>query len=606
MKYIIILSLLFGFTFAGAQEFKSDAVFEKIVKEYTLHEDGSMEYHYYKKVKLNTHFSFNRLYGETFIVYDPNNQELTINKAETTQKDGNIVKSPENAFNEVLPRFAANAPYFNHLREMVVTHTGLEVGAVIELDYTLVSHADYFPGLMGNELITESSPVQEEEIIIRIPKGMELNYRVLNVRTGPQIIDSDENRVYLFKFNGIKENSHEYHQPSNDSHLPRLVFSTLNLETAINYLSIQEALNYKTNKSMQESIQELKQDKTDDLLLILEIQKLVANNINTYRVPDNYTGFRIRNPIEVWESNGGTQLEKTILLTALLREAGIHAEPVATIPSKYFDKTIGCFSMIREYLVQVNPREREQMYISATFTSDQNLVYSIDGATIVIISPEKFFVDPISDIFENQVISNGQIIFDDSMKFSGSIETLVTEKLNPYYKLKSDSNFVKSMIGSGISTGDIKSFEIINTAQYRSLAKVDVTSKKPVRNQVNYYFWQLPVNKRGTESWRINYLNSDRVSNFEIPEVINEQYSFEITLPDSVELLNPQELIEITNEFGELVISTTQTENKVTIKRLLKINKKEVNTQNYPDFKEMFDLWNDKKKRELVMKVNNE
>ena len=604
MKYIIILSIFFGFIHTDAQEFKSDAVFEKIVKEYTLHEDGSMEFHYYKKLKLNTHFSFNRLYGETFIVYNPNKQALSINKAETTQKDGTIIKSPDNAFNEVLPRFATDAPYYNHLREMVVTHTGLEVGAVIELDYTLTSHADYFPGLMANELLTESSPVAEEEIIIRIPKGMELNYKVFNIRTGPQIIDSDENRVYLFKFNGIKENAHEYHQPANDTHLPRLVFSTLNLETAINYLSAQEALKYKTSKSMHKSIQKIRQDKTDDLFVVLELQKLVADNINNYRVPLYYSGFQMRNPIEVWESNGGTQIEKTILLTALLREAGIHAEAVVILPELYYDKAIGCFSLIQEYLVQVNPREREQMYVSATHISDQNMVYSIDGTTTVIINPEKFFVDPISEVFENQVISNGEITFDSTMKFSGSIEMLVTEKLNPYYKLKSDSSFVKSMIGGGISGGDIKSFEIINTAQYRSLAKVEVASKKPIRNQVNYYFWQIPINKRGTESWHLNYLNSDRSANFEIPEVINEQYSFEITLPANVELLNPQELIEITNEFGELVISTTQAENKITVKRMLKINKKEVNTQNYPDFKEMYDLWNDKKKSELVLKVN--
>jgi hypothetical protein len=256
--------------------------------------------------------------------------------------------------------------------------------------------------------------------------------------------------------------------------------------------------------------------------------------------------------------------------------------------------------------VQVNPREREQMYISSTHTSDQNMVYSIDGTTTVIINPDKFFIDPISEVFENQVISNGKITFDDSMKYSGTIETLLTEKLNPYYKLKSDSAYVKSLIGGGISSSDIKSFEIINTAQYRSLAKIEVASKKPIRNQVNYYFWKLPVNKKGTESWHINFLNSNRTADFELPEVINEQYSFEITLPDSAILLNPVALTEITNEFGKLVMSTSQTENKITVKRLLKINKKEVNTQNYQEFKQMYDVWIDKQKRELVLKVTGE
>ena len=43
--------------------------------------------------------------------------------------DGKKVKAPENAINEILPAFAAGAPAFNSLREMVITHTALERGA---------------------------------------------------------------------------------------------------------------------------------------------------------------------------------------------------------------------------------------------------------------------------------------------------------------------------------------------------------------------------------------------------------------------------------------------------------------------------------------------
>ena len=90
MKNIIIL--LFSLTLSSSllsQQPESDAVYEKIIKEYTLHEDGSMDFRFYKKLKLNTHFSFNRLYGETFIVYNPNFQDLKIKKAIVTQ-----VKTP--------------------------------------------------------------------------------------------------------------------------------------------------------------------------------------------------------------------------------------------------------------------------------------------------------------------------------------------------------------------------------------------------------------------------------------------------------------------------------------------------------------------------------
>jgi hypothetical protein len=606
MRNVFIIALFIGYGLVNAQEFKSDAVFEKITKEYTLHGDGSIEFHYYKKLKLNSHYSMNRLYGETFIVYNPNNEALKINKAETTQVDGKVVKSPENAFNEVLPRAANNAPFYNHLREMVVTHTGLEVGATIELDYTLTSHADYYPGLMANELITESSPITEQEIIIRIPKGMELNYKVFNIRTGPQIIESDDSRIYVFKFTGIKENSHEYNQPDHNTHLPRLIFSTMNQEKAIQYLAEQTAFEFKCNQQMQSAISKMKTENQDDLPLILAIQKLVTDNINTYNVPGEYNGFKLREPIKVWESNGGTPIEKTVLLVALLREAGIHAEAVAVMPTQFSDKSIGCISAFHEYLVQVNPKEKEQMYISATQSTSQNMVYSLDGNTTLVLSANKFFSDPISELFENQVITKGAFILDDSMKITGNIEMLLTEKLNPYYKLNADYTSVKSLIGGGLSSADMSSTDIINTAQYRSLVKMKIETKAPIKNHANYYFWELPMNKQGTQNWHLSYLNSERIADFKLPEVINEQYSYEITLPANTELLNPVALTEIKKDFGELVVSTVQEGDKVTVKRMLKITRKEISTLQYKDFKQMYDLWNDKGQWELALKVSEE
>ena len=171
MKAILILALLFSLQSFGQQTAESDAVYQNIVREYILNTDGSMQYHYYKKLTLNTPYAYNRLYGETFITYNPEFQSLKINKAETIQADGSHVKVPENAFNEILPRMAAHAPAYNMLREMVITHTGLEVGATIELDYTLTSKAGYLPGMTEDIELTENSPVDKELIIVKNPRG---------------------------------------------------------------------------------------------------------------------------------------------------------------------------------------------------------------------------------------------------------------------------------------------------------------------------------------------------------------------------------------------------------------------------------------------------
>ena len=74
---LIILSLFFAH-FLFSQNENADAIFEKFIKEFTLEADGSTSYREYKQLKLITQFSFNRLYGETFIIYNPEFQNLKI------------------------------------------------------------------------------------------------------------------------------------------------------------------------------------------------------------------------------------------------------------------------------------------------------------------------------------------------------------------------------------------------------------------------------------------------------------------------------------------------------------------------------------------------
>ncbi|MDX9855024.1 MAG: hypothetical protein RBS81_14670, partial [Tenuifilaceae bacterium] len=82
LKYIL------GFVLAGLvsscsteltpEQQVADAVLLKQVREYTLNADGSYTYRYYHKRLYNTYFAFHRLFGETFVVYNPDYQSLKV------------------------------------------------------------------------------------------------------------------------------------------------------------------------------------------------------------------------------------------------------------------------------------------------------------------------------------------------------------------------------------------------------------------------------------------------------------------------------------------------------------------------------------------------
>ena len=592
----IILTIVI-LTAYGQKSPESDAVFEKIVKEYTLNKDGSIDFHYYKKLKLLTHFSFNRLYGETFIVFNPDYQQLKINLSRTIQEDGKIIETPQNAFNEVLPHSAANAPYYNRLREMVVTHTGLEVNATIELDYTIHSDAGYFPALMGNDVISETSPIRKEVVIVNVPAGKELNYKVFNIRTSPQISEKDGMKVYTFTFSGIAERPHESFQPGFSGNLPRLTFSTEDMETVYGYLTKQDTFSYKTDKSMDNAVDKIKKKSKSDLMTALEIQEMVVNDINYYHLNQQYSGWKIRSAVDVWKSNGGTQFEKAVLMAALLRKAGINAVPVITFPARFYDENVGSLYLINEYLVQVNPRETEQLYLSPTSISSQNLIYLAAGYTVIALNADKPLRVEKIGAQENILSFSGSVTFDDSLKMSGSAELLLTNRINPYFELMKDSAYAKRLV-----SGKVSSFELKNLSQTRATATYKFENEKHLKGNAGYYTFRLPECNKGSGSWGVRYLTSKRETPLEIPFTINESYELTVALPEGSKILNPVKKIEMKDSFGEMMIEISQSGNKVTVKRSLKITNKTIAVSSYKKFKEMMDLWNEKKFRELIVK----
>ena len=186
IHYYIVTLVVLLFMVAPAKAV-SEAEFGKLHKTYILHTDGSQEMRVQKELTLFTHTAMNRLYGESFIVYNPEFQGLKIHESYPRQKDGNIVQTPENAFVEVLPSAAADAPAYNGLKEMVVVHTGLELGATIYLDYSVITRPGYLPELDVCEQIEELSPIREYVLSVSVPENKPLHYELLNGKAVPVV-----------------------------------------------------------------------------------------------------------------------------------------------------------------------------------------------------------------------------------------------------------------------------------------------------------------------------------------------------------------------------------------------------------------------------------
>lgn len=316
---------------------ESEAEFRKLSKTYTLRADGSQELRVQKELTLFTHAAMNGLYGETFIVYDPEFQELTIHESYTRQKDGTVIKTPSNALVEVLPSSAANAPAYNHLKEMVVVHTGLELGATIYLDYSIVSKAGYLPELDVCCPVKELSPVKEFIFRLNVPAGKSVRYELLNASAKPVIAQGNGMKSFIWTLKDVAPRPYAY--PSGRGNLglvqavasgmmPVFVASTwLGYTEAVKYLQKQFAVG---NTSVVEGkVAELTQGLEDNPQAM---RNAIANymaglyQLGHCNVSLQDAGYRLRPASEVITSAYGTQAELVNLDVTLQRAAGLEAE----------------------------------------------------------------------------------------------------------------------------------------------------------------------------------------------------------------------------------------------------------------------------------------
>ncbi|WP_418794842.1 DUF3857 domain-containing protein [Phocaeicola coprophilus] len=316
---------------------ESEAEFRKLSKTYTLRADGSQELRVQKELTLFTHAAMNGLYGETFIVYDPEFQELTIHESYTRQKDGTVIKTPSNALVEVLPSSAANAPAYNHLKEMVVVHTGLELGATIYLDYSIVSKAGYLPELDVCCPVKELSPVKEFIFRLNVPAGKSVRYELLNASAKPVIAQGNGMKSFIWTLKDVAPRPYAY--PSGRGNLglvqsvasgmmPVFVASTWPGYTeAVKYLQKQFAVG---NTSVVEGkVAELTQGlEGNPQAMCNAIANYMAGlyQLGHCNVSLQDAGYRLRPASEVITSAYGTQAELVNLDVTLQRAAGLEAE----------------------------------------------------------------------------------------------------------------------------------------------------------------------------------------------------------------------------------------------------------------------------------------
>lgn len=546
-----------------------EAEFKKLIKSWTLNTDGSQEFHYNMELTIYSYLAMRSLYGESFIQYNPEYQTLKINSSFTKQKDGTIVKTPDNAFVEVLPRSAADAPAYNHLKEMVVVHTGLELGATIYLDYTITTKAGYLPGLDIFEPIQQASPIKEYSLSVTVPVDKDLSYSLANPQVMAKVNVEEGMRTISWKLKNVKPASLAPMQRIESGDMQYLACSTFETnKEAMNYLFGQ--FDRPESMPLISLAETLTEGKNTDTEKLQAIHSFIVNDFAHSRLSLSETGYHIRPAEDVIRSAYGTDAELINLLYGLLSAAKIETKVCAAYPVKDPQEC----SILKAVRLFIQAKADGQTYLLTSGSSKMSEIgWTADYCDIRDLKTgEEVDLTPCSP----------NLSYDVTMKLSDK-EVVSSIKANIPAAFVAYSDSKATAFSAGDKNASVSQKENVITVNYQATGKVESVP--------GYYLLRLPDSPAGVAHQPYASFNSTRDCNLFLPYAPNETYTYTIEVPANMELSTPTAEKNISNAAGNCLLSIKQTGNKVEVSRSLKINSNLIKRADYTVFHALMAAW---------------
>lgn len=582
-----------------------DAVYLNMVREYRLYDDGTVTYRHSQREKLLTYFAFSSRYGETFIVYDTLYQAFKGDiRSITTMADGKQVPSPDNAYNLVLPRFAASAPAYNHLREMVVTHTGLERNATIELDYTLESKPGFYPYFMNDILLTEQSPINQLTVRVVVPAGKNLQYRLLNSSVVAQEREDAGLKIYEWSFQNLHAWPNEASAAPAGSAMPRLLFSTAtDWDEVFTGLVSAASSSVPLPGSMQVILDEYRQDGLTDLPLILKLQQVVARDMATFPVPPASVGFRSRPLAEVWKSNGGTPLEKSFLLAQWLNIAGFNASPLLVTVDSFDAEYPPVLQIFQESLVRVN-WQGKQFFLTVDKTSETDEAFRQAGRFAVIIKPTGIepFTFPPSGSDVNQTVLDCAASISADGQIQGRVQGALGGAFNPYWSVRQGSISAGQFLSSVFGKAKPRQASWTRLDWDACALEGDLEWNEAMQKRGDYWFWELPGTNHALQALKLPGLAKDRRTPLQLPFAVSQENIYTLKISNGWQWVGQEAEIKKEKGIGSLLISIKGNGDTLQIKRYINLIKPVIAVDDYADFLELWQEWEKDIYKVIVLK----
>ena len=542
-KLIIIVTIICTALSVLAKAPEKDAVYHLISESYTLNADGSTEFRKRVELQIFTRMTFDE-FGETFITYNPDFQELIINEAYTIRKDGSKVETPANAFNPMLPESCTKCERLNGIRTMVVTHTALEYDAVIVLDYTIRSKNFFLQELMEKVDLQEEVPVEKYVVSVTTPDYKPANFVLNGKLSYTETENTDKGmKTTVITFTNLPEYpTDEYIFPGD---YKAVTFYTMD-ETwgLIGKIAQQNSMQKFDNQKITDFFRSRFTEGMSDIDKILYVRDYIHDNIRTNNLNAKVLNYMFASPKQVWESNCALPMEKNILLADVLQSLGNDAQLVFITETLTKNPTTMVYVKVGEYYYYISANEVEDL--------------SLD-----VLHPNISFIGLDGQQWTEKKIDIQVDVAADITLESGKLD-------NPQVVVKRKN---------------------VQSPKTKTVHPQEIDVAKASVSQINKKYYELTIDdgRYGTGIRSVN-IHNDRQYDVSTDGAV-EKYTYTVKLPANVRCLTKPVHKEITVEKAKLLIDVQIDGQTVTITRQLSLPFAWVTAKSAKAFKAMMGEW---------------
>ncbi len=606
----------------------ADAAYEDMRHEYVLQPDGSVVYTYSHRLRLLTNFAFTRAYGESFVTYNPRWQTLEVLRSITTMRDGRKVESPFNAYNEVLPGYAAGAAPYLGLKEMVVTHAGVESGAVIDFAYRLTTKPGMMPGLMDKVTFGARSPIVDMTVRIVVPSDVVLEYGLVRDDILPTITEEGNTRVFTWHRKDIPMVEVESRQPALDDFLPVLHFTTATKGDILTHC-LEEAGDEDLGPA-RAIVDELVKQEADPVMRAVGLQRWVVERVGRMGGPLDILGFRAMSPAATLRANVGSDLDRAVLLAAMCRAAGLEANAVLFSgdlrnEGLRIETEPSADGATRH---NISPDPKPDIPSLPLYPYPAVICNNLGGYAHLVLDPSHMQSGPMPPqfsgrfyqsltneaegplLFVNALISTpttvgvtSDLILADDLTVKG--KSLVSSSLqrSHAFDLAGYESVVKNALATAGQGMSVKPGKAEARASSETVCEAEVASDKPLGVVEGLAEFRIPAAPGGITDLHLPMGDRMRTTPIAAPGKLREECRMTLHLPNNVNAVAVPDAVEISNTIGSVRSVIKADAHDVEVTRFIEINSPDLKAEAYPMLLELLRAWQHPAHTTLTLRV---